>query len=192
MQVWGGVFYLLAKVFLAYAEGKKNSLWRVRGWLVYLLGVPPWVIILWQKHNWIAMGVEAGGAPAMLLALYSAVKQLEQNPSRAESFVKIFVRVLVIVGVAYSMYDFGGITSLSQILELGVTAGYLIGTYLLAKKDRRGWLCFILMNLSMGILMVRQEKWILVLLQTASIFFAVSGFRRAQNAVSNKHTTLAP
>src|SRR3989344_4935469 len=60
LQLWGGLFYLFAKIFLARAEGEENSKWRTWGWITYLLGVPPWVIILALNQNWIAMALEAG------------------------------------------------------------------------------------------------------------------------------------
>lgn len=192
LQVWGGSCYLLAKILLSRAEGKKKTGLRQYGWLVYLSGVPAWVILLFQNRNWIAMAIEAGGVPGMVLGLVVAIRGMEQVPRLLDLGTRVFVWVLIFLGVGYSAYDSGGITTFTQILEFGVTVGFLLGTYLLAKADRRGWLCFILMHTSMGILMAMQIKWILVLFQAASIYFAVSGFRRAKKAVVQKHTTLAP
>jgi len=49
-------------------EKKKNTQRRLKiiGWIIYLSGVPAWVIILIGKHDWIAASIEAGGIPAML------------------------------------------------------------------------------------------------------------------------------
>ncbi|OGI59661.1 multidrug transporter [Candidatus Nomurabacteria bacterium RIFCSPHIGHO2_02_FULL_37_45] len=180
LQLWGGLFYLFAKIFLARAEGEENSKWRTWGWITYLLGVPPWVIILALNQNWIAMALEAGGIPAIILGIIISVKQLEQAPRVIDKGTKIFTWILIIIGTMYSVYDFGGVTAFSQILELGVTVGFLLGTYLLAKKDGKGWLCFILMNVSMGTLMLIQEKWIFAILQAISICFVIYGFIKSK------------
>jgi len=180
LQVWGGAFYLLAKIFLSLAEGEENSKWRVRGWIIYLFGVPPWVIVLAHNRNWIATAIEAGGVPAMILGIIITTRQLVHAPPMLDRITRVFVWGLMFIGVIYSVYDFGGITALSQILECGVTAGFLIGTYLLAKKDRRGWLCFMLMNTSMGTLMAMQEKWIFSILQAVSLHFVISGWRKSR------------
>jgi hypothetical protein len=180
LQMWGGFFYLLAKIFLAHAEKAEDSEWRMWGWIAYLLGVPPWVIILARNHNWIALMVEAGGVPAILLGILVAVKQLERAPTKIVVGINIFVCGLVVVGIMRSMYDFGGITSLSQILECGVMVGFLFGTFLLAQRDRHGWLCFMLMNVSMGSLMAMQAKWIFATLQLVSLYFVSYGFIKAK------------
>jgi hypothetical protein len=180
LQLWGGLFYLFAKIFLAHAEGEKNSKWRKYDWIIYLLGIPPWVIVLALNHNWIAMAIEAGGAPAIILGIIVAVRQLEHAPYLLEKGTQIFTWVLIIFGTIYSIYDFGGINTFSQILELGVTVGFLLGTYLLAKKDGQGWFCFIIMNASMGTLMAIQEKWIFTLLQVVSICFVIYGFIKSK------------
>lgn len=180
LQVWGGLFYLLAKIVLARATEKNQNKVRAFGWIFYLLGIPAWVILLSTRHNWIAVAVEAGGAPTMILGILSNTKNLEQIPKIVNVLVKVLVGLLIVIGVVYSVYDFGGITSISQVLEIGVTIGYLVGTYLLANKDRRGWLYLILMNTNMGILTGMQGRWIFCVLQTISLYFVISGFRKAK------------
>lgn len=181
LQGWGGVCYLLNKIFLSRAEGAGDGeYWRVRGWVVYLVGLPAWVIILVLKRNWMAAAVEAGGAPAMLLGLMVAVNGLEHAPRLLEKLAEVLAYGLLIAGVAYSLYDFGGITALSQGLEIGVMAGFLVGTYLLAKRNSLGWLWFMLMNASMGTLMAIQAKPILAVQQALSLCFVVSGFIRSR------------
>src|SRR3989344_2628644 len=98
LQLWGGLFYLFAKIFLARAEGEENSKWRTWGWITYLLGVPPWVIILALNQNWIAMALEAGGIPAIILGIIISVKQLEQAPRVIDKGTKIFTWILIIIG----------------------------------------------------------------------------------------------
>ncbi len=66
---------------------------------------------------------------------------------------------------------YGGISTFSQALELGVTIGFLMGTYLMTRHDERGYLFFMLMNVSMASLMALQEKHILM--DATVDFFAI-------------------
>ena len=91
----------------------------------------------------------------------------------------IFAYVLLTVGVLYSLFDYGGLTSLSQGLEIGVTIGFLGGTYLLAKSNPLGWLLFLLMNTSTGLLMLIQGNFILAVQQAISLLFVAYGYWRA-------------
>ncbi|MDR3171367.1 MAG: multidrug transporter [Treponema sp.] len=191
LQVWGGAAYLLAKILLAHAEGVQDDRkWRLIGWTAYLLGLPPWVILLGGKQNWIAAAIEAGGAPALLLGLVMAWKRLEQVPRYLDWGVKALTYLMIALGIAYSMYCFGGITALSQVLEMGVTLGFLLGSYLLAKKNPFGWLLFAGMLISMGILMYIQDKPVLVVQQAISLIFVIQGFIRARrkNRYTRRHT----
>ncbi|MDR2798239.1 MAG: multidrug transporter [Treponema sp.] len=179
LQFWGGAGYLLAKIFLSHAEGLKDDrTWRIMGWSVYLIGLPAWVILLAGKQNWIASAIEAGGAPALLLGLVMAWKRLDQMPLWLDRCVKGVTYLMIIFGIAYSVYYFKGITTLSQILEIGVTFGFLLGTYLLAKRNPRGWLLFAEMLICMALLLYRQGKLILCVQQILSLAFAVNGFIR--------------
>ncbi len=187
LQIWGGLFYLLAKIFLAAAEGKENSKWRTYGWIIYLLGIPPWAIILALNQDWIAMAVEIGGAPAIILGIIMTIKRLNIVNNLIDKSIKIFVLVLICTGIVSSLYTFNGITSFSQILEFGVMIGFLFGTYLLAKNERKGWLYFLLMNISMGILTTIQGKWIFTFLQIISVGFVIYGFNKSKNLVKKEN-----
>lgn len=181
LQAWGGVCYLLNKIFLSRAESAGDGgKWRVRGWAVYLLGLPAWVIILALKRNWIAAAIEAGGAPAMALGLVVAWKGIERAPRWLAKSAEAFAYGSFALGVLYSAYDFGGITAITQVLEIGVMAGFLLGGCLLAKKNPAGWLWFMLMNGSMGALMAIQAKPILAVQQTLSLCFVTRGFIRSR------------
>jgi len=144
--------------------------------VIYILGVPAWVIILIIKHDWIAASIEVGGVPAMLFGLFNVYKNSE-NPNRFFDIVaSFFTYVFIIFGTSYSIFDYRGITSLSQLLEIGVMIGFLLGSYLLAKNKTYGWLFFMLMNGSMGTLMLIQNKPILAIQQAISFCFVVYGF----------------
>jgi len=180
LQLWGGGFYLLNKILFAAAEGKqaigKRRL-RIAGWVVYILGVPAWVIMLVGKHDWIAASIEAGGIPAMLFGLYN-VYMNPDTPNRVfERIASVCTYMFLVTGGCFSLYEYGGITSVSQVLEMGVMVGFLVGSYLLAKKNLYGWLFFMLMNVSMASLMLLQDKPLLSVQQLVSLCFVVYGYR---------------
>ena len=179
LQIWGGGFYLANKILLASAEGKsretKRSL-KLAGWLIYLLGVPAWVIILVSKQNWIAASIEAGGVPSMLLGLYSVYQKSEATPKRLGLFAKSVTYISIALGAGYSIKTHGGINSVTQLLEIGVMIGFLLGSYLLALNRLTGWLFFALMNGSMATLMFMQNKPILSVQQLCSLCFVIYGF----------------
>jgi len=182
LQIWGGGFYFVSKILLAQAEGSKNKWWAISGWTIYLLGIPAWFIVLKENRNWIALSIELGGAPGMILGIYVVQKNIEKIPVRLSLWMKYFTWVLIAVGSVFSLYDFGGLNSISQILEIGVTIGYLRGINLLAEKDSRGWYYFLIMNGSMALLTFIQERYFMMFFQMASMFFAVRGLRRSKKA----------
>lgn len=179
LQTWGGGLYLLNKVFFALAEGKRQDLkrtLRVIGWVVYILGVPAWCIILVGKHNWVAASIEAGGIPSMLLGLYNLCRRTDTHNKAFGRIASFSTYAFLVFGVCYSLYDFGGITTVSQVLEMGVMIGFLIGSYLLAQKNLYGWIFFMLMNGSMAALMLIQYKPLLTVQQLVSLCFVIYGF----------------
>lgn len=194
LQAWGGGLYLLNKIFFALAEGKgdagKRKL-RIAGWTVYLLGVPAWVVILVGRHDWIAASIEAGGVPAMLFGLHNALQNPETANKTFDLIASTFTYAALAFGVGYSLYDYGGISSASQLLEIGVMVGFLVGSYLLAKKNARGWLFFILMNVSMAGLMLLQHKPLLSIQQLVSLCFVIYGFTVATRTSRHLHSDQA-
>lgn len=187
LQIWGGVLYLFNKIFLAQAEGQEDGRrWRISGWAVYLAGLPAWVIILVSHQDWIAAAIEAGGAPSMFLGLIVALKGMEEKPKTLEKGAQIVAYSILVLWVGYSLYDFGGITAFSQILEMGVMAGYLVGTWMLARQKPTGWLWFGVMTISMGSLMFMQAKPILGVQQVISLGFVIHGFRRSRRKFAEK------
>jgi len=186
LQIWGGGFYLLNKICFAVAEGRPESgkrRLRISGWSVYLLGLPAWVIILVGKHDWMAAAIEAGGAPAMLFGLINAYRGEIAPNRRFDRIIAFFTYSFLALGIGYSLYDYGGLTSLSQLLEIGVVIGFLVGSYLLAKKNSTGWLFFMLMNVSTGSLMFLQDKNLLAAQQMVSLCFVIYGYLSSLHAV---------
>lgn len=184
MQLWGGVFYLLNKIFFSLkerSEGEMARRWRVSAWVVYIIGLPPWLVILSAEKNWMVTFTEAGGLPSMLLGLVIALRRLDSNPSRRskslEAILDRFAQLAAVAGIGFSLYDLGGITALTQWAELGVVVGFLVGTYRLAKDHLDGYLWFLLMNASAGTLVYMEGyKW-LALQQALSLAFVLDAYR---------------
>lgn len=179
LQIWGGGFYLLNKIFFALAEGKKQKLKRqlkIAGWIIYILGVPAWVIILVSKHDWIAASIEAGGVPSMLFGLFTVYRNANAPNKIFDLTAALFTYGFLIMGVGYSVLDYGGIVSVTQLLEMGVMIGFLTGSYLLAKNNLYGWAFYMLMNISMATLMLIQHKPLLSVQQLVSLCFVIYGF----------------
>ena len=131
------------------------------------MGLPAWIVVFISEHNWIATGVESGGAPAMLVGLIIAWRGHGAEPKWLDSIAKFSV----LVGLALSVYEFGGIKSLSQILELGIAAGFLMGTYMMAKDKAQGYLWLMLGNVSCASLMGIEGFSILMIQQLVSLCF---------------------
>ena len=180
LQIWGGGFYLLSKILLSRAQGKAdNKSLKIGGWVFYLLGVPAWFILLATRQDWMAATIEVGGIPSMLLGLFIAVKGLKTVPTKLDRIAMGFSYVMLFIGVGYSIHEYNGIRTLSQILEIGVIVGFLSGTYLLAKENRSGWLFFMVMNISMALLMLMRGNLILTAQQIVSLYFIWQGYRRS-------------
>ncbi len=180
LQLLGGVFYLLNKIFLSLSEHARQATHekgarrlRIAAWAVYLIGLPPWVIIFLFERNWIAASVESSGAPAMVLGLITALRGSTKNPPRWLDHLAI---VCIPLGFAYSLYDFGGLTAVSQWLEIGLVLGFLVGTYQLAKERDRGYLWYVLMHVSCGWLMWIENYTWLFLQQVVSLAFIVDAY----------------
>ena len=175
LQFWGGSFYLLNKFCLAVAErsGASLKLWRVRSWIFYLLGLPAWVVVLVGENNWIAAAVEAGAAPSMLMGLILARREQVGAPAWLDRVSRLFV----LLGLSFSFYQNGGIHEPTQMLEIGVSMGFLLGTYYLAKNRWQGFLWLVVGNLSCAALMWTQDYLILASQQLLSLIFVGDAWR---------------
>lgn len=182
LQILGGGLYLLNKIFFRFSErvtGERRRQLRIWSWSVYLLGLPPWLIIFADNRNWIAFAIEAGGAPAMLLGLVYAIRRTS-TPNDAVKLLNLIAQIAIVGGVGYSLYDFGGLTTINQWLELALVIGFLVGTYRLALQKNDGYLWYVLMHVACGMLMHIQEYPLLFWMQIASLGFIVDAYRLAQ------------
>ena len=186
LQIWGGTGYLLAKILLAISEGMENGRkWRIIGWFSYLIGIPAWVILLVSKNDWVIAANDIGSIPAMILGIITAWKQNSQVNKAYEKFVKFFTIFMITMGIAFSIYYFHGITTISQVLEILVIIGFLGGSYLLAKNNQNGWLFFIVMCISIIILMLTQDKVLLAILQGIALIVVIIGYIRAKQRIKS-------
>ena len=119
----------------------------------------------------------------MLLGLYNAYHDNKRPHKLFNSFVTLCTYSSLVFGFLYSLNLHGGITSISQILEVGVMLGFLLGSYFMAKNNPIGWLFFMLMNLSMAILMLLQDNPILMVQQLMSLFFVIYGFNNYRQSL---------
>lgn len=178
LQIWGGVFFLLNKVFFCFMERNIQFIWgytipwKILSWIVFLVGVPAWIILFVADHKWIAAALEAGGIPGIILGLVIAIKGRGREPK----WLDLLTIISIVTGLGISIYDFNGLTQVSQYAELLMTTGFLIGTYKIAKGKLSGYLWYIPMHLSCIWLMYLQDLPWLILQQAASIPFVLDAF----------------
>lgn len=175
LQIWGGLFYLLNKICFSRAErsaaGTRRR-WRIAAWGVFLVGLPAWLVIFILERNWIAAALELGTAPAMALGLIIAINGKGKEPKWLDSVAL----GAIVLGLGFSLYDFRGITTWNQVLELGIVTGVLLGTYSLAKQRASGYLWFLGMNMSCATLMAIQGYWLLFCQQVVSFAFVADAY----------------
>lgn len=179
LQIWGGTFYLASKVlFLGgeYSRGRRQT-WRATSWVVYLLGLPAWVVLLAHEHAWIVAGVELGGAPSMIMGLVIAIRGNDEEPD----WLRILAYLGVALGLCFTAYDYftsGNLMAADRLLEVLVAVGFLFGTFKLADDDSiSGYRWFMLMNFSNGVLMYQKGLMWLVLQQALSFVAVVWAYQ---------------
>ncbi len=191
LQVIAGVCYLCNKIFLSWMERTEEwdtqtkRSWHIAAWTIYLCGLPAWVFIFIEEHNWIAAAVETGGAPAMLLGLIVAIRNIEKEPPKWVDWTAI--TLCCILGFGASFYEFGVLITLEQWLETGLALGFLIGTYQLAWKRPSGYAWYVLMHLCCAALMLIQGYPALFLQQVVSLGFIADAWH-----MSHKRQTTQP
>jgi hypothetical protein len=171
LQLWGGLFYLLNKIFYSAAERSDDNQkrrWLIWAWTTFLIGLPAWIWLFVINERWMAAAIEVGGAPAMLLGLIIVIKGEEKNSPR---WLDYLARLAAILGFVYSVYQVGGLKTMTQFLEIGLVSGFLGGTYLLAKQKAQGYLWFLLMHFSTALLMYIDSSPWLAFQQVISIGF---------------------
>lgn len=176
VQVLAASFYLLNKIFFALAERNfgtaQEQFWRKWAWVVYLIGLIPWLVIFAKEDNWIAFFVEAGGVPSMILGLVIALRGKGQEPA----WLNWVALMAAVVGCYVSYNDLGGFGNFTQYLEFGLAVGFLGGTFLLAKQHAFGYVFFMLMNGCNAYLQYEQGYPLLVAQQVFSFCVMVYAY----------------
>ncbi len=176
LQIWGGGCYLLNKIGFSLAERAEtrsaSKRRRISSWVIYLAGLPAWIIVFVHEKNFIAAAVESGGAPAMAAGLITAVRGKGSVPH----WLEYMARLAIVFGLALSIREFGGITTVSQLLELGISAGFLMGTYLTARQNAQGYLWLMLGNMACAALMGLQAYYLLMVQQIISFYFVADAY----------------
>jgi hypothetical protein len=179
LQFAGGLFYLLNKVFFAMAErtkGHRNQQkWRMAAWMFYLIGVPFWVSIFISEHNWIAAAVETSGVPAILMG-YIIVWRGNGTLGLCRG-LNYLAQCMIVTGLCLSLYDFGGLITFNQVMEIGIASGFLFGTYFLAKSKSAGYIWLTVGNACAALLMMWQEYYVLMGQQIISILLVSDAYR---------------
>ena len=97
-------------------------------------------------------------------------------------------KISVLIGLTLSFYEFGGIKTLNQFLELGIAAGFLMGTYMMAKDKVQGYFWLMLGNVSCASLMGLEGFFVLMAQQTVSLFFVTDAYlARKQTLISESN-----
>lgn len=179
MQIIGGVFFLLNKIFFSVGErqryeGASYQKWRILAWISYIIGLGPWVVIFIWERNWIAASVETSGLPSMVLGLIIALRG--GDPEKAPKWLNNLALGFIPIGIGVSVWDFGGFSSWNQLLELGLVIGYAIGTYQLAREKNIGYLWYVLMHVCCGTLMWLQDYQWLMWQQIISLGFIADAY----------------
>jgi hypothetical protein len=178
LQIWGGLFYTINKVFFSQAERSKTPdnkrKWQIRSWAVYLIGVPAWVTLFIMEHDWIAAAIETGVIPAMIMGLVIAWRG---GGGKQPKILDYIARGFIVVGTVLSFQDAGGLNSVTQFLEIGIALAFLVGTYLLARNNAQGYLWIFSGNFVCATLMYMQDLHILAFQQIFSVFFIFDAYR---------------
>jgi len=108
----------------------------------------------------------------MIVGLLIALRGHGTEPKWLDHLAK----VSVVVGLALSVHEFGGIKTLGQVLELGIAAGFLMGTYLMAKDKTHGYFWLMLGNATCAALMGIEGFFLLMTEQVVSLIFVTDAF----------------
>lgn len=177
LQLCGGLPYFLAKVLFSQTErrdpGVQKKQLLILSWSVYLVGLPFFVVIFARQGNLIAAGIEVGALPSMVMGLVASV--------RGKGKIPIWLNLLAIIcavsaGILWSFSKNAGLTSNTQLLELCITATFILGTYFLAKQKAWGYLVFLPMHISGAMLMREKSDTLLMVLQLISLIFVTDAF----------------
>jgi hypothetical protein len=187
LQIEGGLFYLGHKVFTWKFEQTENNTeqaesnkWLIWAWTSYLIGTPGIIGAFLIQHNWIFAALEFGGIPMMVLGLRFArrgmsVDQIKPEMKRLEPILW----VSIVVGIGYSLWYFGTLLNFTQLLEIGGSGAYLVGSLLQAKKQNGpAYRAYLIMIIVTGTLCGVERMFILAVQQVISFGFVYASYKK--------------
>lgn len=121
----------------------------------------------------------------MVLGLVAAV---QDTPNRSPPWLNRLTVICVSLGLAGSIVHCGGLGYVSQWLELGLAAGFLIGTYQLARDQPTGFGWYVLMHLCCGALMWLQGHPWLFGQQLVSLIFIADAWWTSRHRRSSQES----
>lgn len=189
----GSVFYLLQKVFFSLAERAHaredqglTRRYRIASWVSCIIGLPAWVILFVGWRNWIVAAVEASVGPAVVMGLLMSAKGRDWKSPR---WLDWLAKLCIAAGFAWSFYDLGILTQITQWLETGLVVGFGCGTYLIARERQiAGYRWLVFMHLSCGTLFWVQDSPWLARQQAASIIFVLDALIVRTRLERRKHS----
>jgi len=179
-QAEGGIFYFLNKVFWLFEEisesqgaARKADVWKIRGWKMYIIGTPGVIAFLLIKHHWIFAAFEAGGIPMMLYGIFVS----KPGKMYAGSWLDyIILGLFTVVGVLYSLWEFGGLTTAPQLLEAVIVFAFFASLLLKLHRKPTAYLWLAAMHLSAGYLLFLDGFLPIVLQQAFSFIVVVASY----------------
>ena len=178
-QIVASILAVLSRALLALYEHlsprsdrAQAARWaQISSWSLYLLSVFPWTFLYLTRRNWIAVAMEICGLPGMILALVAAWHVRTYTPP---TWLNRLTIACIIVGLSMSSWDaLHGLGDWSQLCELGMAAGFLVGTYHLAHKRLKGYYWYLFMHVCCAGLMYRQGRYVLLGQQGISFLITV-------------------
>lgn len=162
--------FLLKEYHETYGSAEKARVYHKASWYTVAMGLPFVTAVLISEKDWIFGLFELAVLPAIVVALMRARSGGLTEPS----WTMTLIYISSVCGALISRYDLGTITSLHQLLEIASVSTFLIGTHLLAREQRIGYMFYILMHLAAGSLLFLQHHFWFAAQQVASIV-AVTG-----------------
>ncbi len=179
LQLAAGGFYFLNKAFLLsklIVRDSKKRLQNILASVIYPFGLPFWIIIFNLEKDYIALSLEAGGIFSMILGIYTSIKGKSQKTKIFEKGCLVITILFILFGAIESINEYGGIKTLTQILEISIVTGFLVGTYYMAIQSKKVYFYFMFMNLSCATLMLIQGNPLLFWFQLASLVWMGMGY----------------
>lgn len=173
LLITGGSLYLSSKTFLFSGELSKDEMKskesRLLSWIFCLTASMPIFFWFLNHGNYIAsLIILASGFVAAIHILMTAM-----NWKESAKKTTIATCIIVATSLPFSLHEFQGITTQTQMIEIAMAVGFLFGTYLLGIRDVRGHLGIAVMDVSSGALFFIQGYNLMAFQQAISVCLVI-------------------